>query len=578
MNIFNGEIFVTEVDLIAPQINLGELDGGNYNDDDLITFTPNSSDTSATINCLLNNNSLACQINQQVNITDNQYLIQGENNLTITITDGSGNTDTTTTIFYVDTILPTLNIFSPTSNQIFTSQDVLINFSGNDTNLDSLWYFNGTDNVSYSSAVTLSLGAGSYEFIFYANDSFGNVGSLSRSFERSSTYNSLTGFCGGNGLTSTPYLICDNNSLANIDKNTSTLSSNFLVTENIDLNGSENNKWVPLSGTFSGIFDGGNKTISNLYIDGNYQYSGLFSKGDGATFKNFILEVDKVKTTYEGHTYGGSLVGTITNSIIEKIGININDGEIYCKESGSPWTSSICGGLSGSISNSNISNNFIIYNNSEVNSYSQWDDEPWNTAYSGGLSGYLHNSYIKKTYIVLDNNSKIYSQNSHEGFAVCSGGFSGITKSLTDISNSFLFIKNSKIKVNGDDGNDDGANGYAYSGGFFGCASHQTSNSYNINNLSISVNSDNSIEYVGGRSGRSNNRLFYGSGQNGCSTCEYYNLQTTPSLSTPTGTALTSQPDYKNENTFPLSNWDFENIWQINSSINNAYPSFKWQK
>lgn len=73
-------------------------------------------------------------------------------------------------------------IYSPL-NQTYITNDVLINFTASSPNGISLqWYYNGTANLTYFNATTISLPNGNYNFIFYANDTLGNLDSAKEIF------------------------------------------------------------------------------------------------------------------------------------------------------------------------------------------------------------------------------------------------------------------------------------------------------------------------------------------------------------------------------------------------------------
>ncbi|MFP4402561.1 MAG: LamG domain-containing protein [Candidatus Nanoarchaeia archaeon] len=75
-----------------------------------------------------------------------------------------------------DTESPVLTINSPINSTLYGTRNISIDFSATDNDeVDSLFYFNGSQNVSYSSPTTITLENGNYEFIFYANDSSGNL-------------------------------------------------------------------------------------------------------------------------------------------------------------------------------------------------------------------------------------------------------------------------------------------------------------------------------------------------------------------------------------------------------------------
>ncbi len=106
---------------------------------------------------------------------------QGSHTFTFYGNNTAGDILNETVSFFVDSIFPILSVYSPLFG-FLNSSNVIVNFSANDTNLDSLWYFNGTNNVSYTTMQSLILPDGNYTFIFYANDTAGNINSTQVNF------------------------------------------------------------------------------------------------------------------------------------------------------------------------------------------------------------------------------------------------------------------------------------------------------------------------------------------------------------------------------------------------------------
>ncbi len=78
------------------------------------------------------------------------------------------------------------------------------------------------------------------------------------------------------------------------------------------INLSEFDNWVPI-GTFRGVYDGGGRLVINLSINQEGNYLGLFSRANGAIFRNIYLEnVDII-----GNNYIGGLVGDQIQTLIE---------------------------------------------------------------------------------------------------------------------------------------------------------------------------------------------------------------------------------------------------------------------
>ena len=105
---------------------------------------------------------------------------EGSNSWKIWANDSAGNVNLSSVSFVVDTIKPILTINSP-SNQNYNTNSILVNVSAYDANLGSVWFYNGSANLSYSYGY-YSFNQGSSTMIAYANDSAGNLNSSSVSF------------------------------------------------------------------------------------------------------------------------------------------------------------------------------------------------------------------------------------------------------------------------------------------------------------------------------------------------------------------------------------------------------------
>ena len=147
----------------------------------------------------------------------------------------------------------------------------------------------------------------------------------------------------GSGTEENPYLIENAQNLAwliysmNWDYSPWTEGKYFLLTTDIDLNGSDDNQWIPIgagqsaSGTksFKGVFDGGFHKITGLYIDDNNAINdktSIWYGSLGAFFSN-IQNNGVVKNLYlEGSvTSNGRCAGISgSNGIIEYCVSNVN--------------------------------------------------------------------------------------------------------------------------------------------------------------------------------------------------------------------------------------------------------------
>ena len=85
------------------------------------------------------------------------------------------------TYHLADAIAPNLAIISPL-NQSYNTDLILVNISASDANLASVWWYNGSANLTYTSLIFYNFPQGSNTLIAYANDTIGNLNSTSITF------------------------------------------------------------------------------------------------------------------------------------------------------------------------------------------------------------------------------------------------------------------------------------------------------------------------------------------------------------------------------------------------------------
>lgn len=107
------------------------------------------------------------------NLPDGKYFY----NVIIKDTLNNQNTTETRTIT-IDTIQPSITIVSPL-NTTYANATILINITSNG---DFIWFYNGTANETYASAVYRTFAQNSTTIIAYANDSVGNINTTSIAF------------------------------------------------------------------------------------------------------------------------------------------------------------------------------------------------------------------------------------------------------------------------------------------------------------------------------------------------------------------------------------------------------------
>ena len=101
--------------------------------------------------------------------------------LNATVNDTWGNPNSTgIRVITLDRTAPNVYWMSPTSTN-YTNNSILINITFG-LGTSSIWWNNGTDNLSYITAVVYNFSQGSHTIITYANDTAGNIGSSSVTF------------------------------------------------------------------------------------------------------------------------------------------------------------------------------------------------------------------------------------------------------------------------------------------------------------------------------------------------------------------------------------------------------------
>ena len=149
----------------------------------------------------------------------------------------------------------------------------------------------------------------------------------------------------------------------------------FKLTASINLGGSD--EWTPIgadsSHPFQGTFDGGNFTISGLYINTNPFYAGLFGYSQGGTIKNLAVSGNIANGAWAGGIVGdnhsGSSIkncyysGTVAGNDVGGIAGNNYDGSIEnCYNIGTVSKSSTyVGGITGlNTSSGSVSNCYYL--------------------------------------------------------------------------------------------------------------------------------------------------------------------------------------------------------------------------
>ncbi len=124
----------------------------------------------------------------------------------------------------------------------------------------------------------------------------------------------------GNGTKDNPYIIARAKDLIAMSNNVNSGVDNsayFKQTADIKLTGKE---WTPIgdqANTFMGNYDGGNFTISGLFVDSDLPYIGLFGNVVSAKIRNVNIKDSVFISTATSSTNVGSLVGYSLGTTIE---------------------------------------------------------------------------------------------------------------------------------------------------------------------------------------------------------------------------------------------------------------------
>ncbi len=130
---------------------------------------------------------------------------EGNHNVSIWANDTLGNENVSRISFTIDAIVPEVNITYPLTHVNYQeiNTNLTINYSASDLNLESCWgsFDGGTNNISLTCTdqnITRNITSVNNDtFSFWANDTFGNIGDITRTwiyrvFENQQTYSSTT--------------------------------------------------------------------------------------------------------------------------------------------------------------------------------------------------------------------------------------------------------------------------------------------------------------------------------------------------------------------------------------------------
>jgi hypothetical protein len=329
------------------------------------------------------------------------------------------------------------------------------------------------------------------------------------------------GYCSndcGSGTTTNPYQISNCVALQNVNTN---INANYLLVQDIDCGGITSFTPLGLS-YFNGVFDGDGKKISGITINKPLDNNVGFFKilGGSGVVKNLILNDINVL----GNNSVGGIVGANNGKIDSS---SVVRGEIKALGHG------YSGGLVGS-------NRGVINNSYSDVSVRVVENSPTDGRYSGGIAG--ENVYSGG---IIENS---YSLGEVRG-SIHLGGITGRNLGSSSQVRAKIINSYSRSRVYG----------LSSVGGLSG----SVTNADIINSYSTGLVSATSSFNVGGLVGVSVNPAV---------TNSYWDTQTSSRTISDGGTGKTTA-QMKTQSTYV--GWNFDSVWEIDSSVNEGYPHLK---
>jgi hypothetical protein len=180
----------------APLITLNSPQNTTYNTN-VITFNATLNENGTCRYSLDGAGNITMSSSNNREFVDvNSSMSEGSHSAIFSCNDSAGNVNSSSVTFGVDTVAPLISISSPLA-QNYNNRTQLVDISA--IGESSVWFFNGTENVSYTTPVNVTFAEGSNTLIAYANDSIGNLNSTSVSFTIDTSAPSLTGFVPASG-------------------------------------------------------------------------------------------------------------------------------------------------------------------------------------------------------------------------------------------------------------------------------------------------------------------------------------------------------------------------------------------
>jgi hypothetical protein len=344
------------------------------------------------------------------------------------------------------------------------------------------------------------------------------------------------------------------------------LNESYVLLRNLNLGG----EWEPIGKyedePFSGVFNGGNRSISGITLpsDSSFEYIGLFGyiKGSAdvhAQIKNLNLNLSGTElrlSTISGQCVG-ILAGAIENTLIEKVNVNgPAKGLRISKQGGGDF---YIGGIAGKISgSSSISSSSMLFP-------FEADADSTGNGYIGGIAGYSKHTdgtiLLNKCY-----NSGLVSINNN-GQGVYAGGILGYHENMN--INTWIVSTVEECYARNEISASGGA-GITAAGGVIGGSTPNGLAGSRSCALMVSVSAyavAPATAYAGGLSGR------YLAGSVGCYQLDAMEIK--PAQATHAVNAETIAKSDVTEALFRTElEWDFVRTWRWDAII--GYPKLMW--
>ena len=288
----------------------------------------------------------------------------------------------------------------------------------------------------------------------------------------------------GTGTESDPYVITNKAQLEHFRDivngfcvQTQNINACAVLANDINLNGSESDQWIPIGGEFvdttifRGTFDGAGYTISGLYINNNKTYMGLFGTiGNGGLVKD--LTVEGTVTANWGAGIAGFIIdggrivdcvnkANVTGKYAAGIAMYVEGEVIDCENRGTMTATQMAGGIA--VSNDGIITDCV--NKGQIQILNDATEDA--TICVGGIAA--HNT---RTISDCINNGKVFVSLEYPtpnvSINVNAGGIAG-----RNFDSVTYCVNNAEVEVQVNWG---GKNEYAYVGGIVGSQRRQSDN------------------------------------------------------------------------------------------------------